>query len=315
MATSLRRGRGLVVFLTKVSHDMSHYSRSFPPPLIIASTTTGSATLAPTGVLDEIQALFDWNLPDLIPGKRKSSTATRRPPFFDKHFDDKYILKRVQRLPSLVDDLAKNVDTALSAASNTLPPLEGFFTAEQRELKMYCIECTAEDEKAVANFYGATTAEYCLPVASTLAIHPNAPFWLRLVTWMQSISSSGYAIMDGQLSITRVFCAKSRSHMDSIINSIVWDHDIFEEMRKLNLPFATWGMMSLSTGSPEVMSMIPNLGDFKWVKCLNCDMTKKNIRQQATMSKSWTLDLMRGLARGGYLYVHILHERILLIIF
>ena len=158
-------------------------STSLAPP-VIASTSAGSATLAPTGVLDEIQALFDWNPPVLIPGKRKSSTATRPPSFFNKHFDDKYVLKRVRRLPSLVDDLAKNVDTALSAASNTLPPLDYFFIAQQRKHYRKSVDCRARDENAVANFYGATTAKYCLPLASTLAIHPYAPFseWCSLVT-------------------------------------------------------------------------------------------------------------------------------------
>ena len=247
-----------------------------PVPLVMASASAAFATLAPTGVLDEIQALFNWNPPRLVPGKRKSTTPTRPPTFFDKHLDEKYILKRVQRLPYLVDDLAKNVDTALSAALSTLPPLKGFFTAELRDLEMDYMERIAEDEKAVTNFYGATTAKFCLPVASMLAIHPNAPFWLRLVTWTESVSSSGYAIMDGQLSLLRDFGAKGKSYMDSILNSMKLDHDIFEEMRKSNLPFATWGMKSLSAGSPEVMTAIPNLGNFNWTKCINCDMTKRH---------------------------------------
>ena len=98
--------------------------------------SASSARLAPAEleeVLNEIHALYDWNPPALIPEEKKRSTSTpsHPPASFEKHFRDKYILKRVQRLPSLVDDLAKNVDTTLNAASITLPPL-GFITAKRR---------------------------------------------------------------------------------------------------------------------------------------------------------------------------------------
>jgi len=66
----------------------------------------------------EINALFSWDA-SLVPG------------FYDKHFSDKLVFKRVERLPSLVQDVANDVDKALRAASPTLPLLcPGFITVE-----------------------------------------------------------------------------------------------------------------------------------------------------------------------------------------
>ena len=302
----------------QIYHDLKLYG-TVQARSVMASTSAGSAMQAPTGILDEIQALFNWNPPILFPGI-KMSTAARPPSFFDKHFDDKYTLKKVQRLPSLVDDLAKNVDTALSAALNTLPPLKGFFTAEQREFILDNVEYEARNESAVANFYDATTNKFCSPVASTLAIHPNVPFskWHSLVTWTQSVSSSGYAIMDGQLSLFKKFRLEKKRHMDRIFNSIdsELDRDIFEEMRVANQPFATWEMMSLSAGSPEVMTAIPNLGNFNWVKCSDCDMTKKNHRTESDNIKLLDLgpDARTRPWRLPVCSYSLNHERIVLII-
>jgi len=82
---------------------------------------------------DEINALFSWNPPRLKPitliGKRPSRSS-RPPAFYVKHFSDLLVLKRVKRLPTLVQDLAANVDRALFAASKALPPVDGFFTAK-----------------------------------------------------------------------------------------------------------------------------------------------------------------------------------------
>jgi len=57
------------------------------------------------------------------------------------------------------------------------------------------------NEKGVADFYDKTTARFCTPVASTLALHPKAPFskWRSLLVWFQSGSTTGYALADGQL--------------------------------------------------------------------------------------------------------------------
>lgn len=175
-------------------------------------------------VLDEIEALFCWNPPSLIlgdiPNKRPSAT-TRQPAFFNKHLSSKLVLKRVVRLPSLVQDLAKNVDKALNAASNTLPPLDCFVTAVGRARDSDVIEEVVTDEKGVANFYEITTAKYCSPLASMIALHPSSSSsgWRNLLIWTQSFPFSDYA-MDGQLCFILGGTKEKRAQRAAILESM-----------------------------------------------------------------------------------------------
>ena len=84
------------------------------------------------------------------------------------------ILGEVKRLSSLVQDLAKNVDAVIVAASETLPPPKGFITAEQRDVDIGNLDTIMTDEKGVTNFYNTTTARYCSHLVSTRALHFKA---------------------------------------------------------------------------------------------------------------------------------------------
>src|SRR6267154_862586 len=103
-----------------------------------------------TSIHDEINALFSWNPPTLKPIAKKPSTRTCPPGFFDKHIAPKLALEYVKRLPSLIQELAANVDRALLAASDTLPPLKRFTTAERRDDILWNLNKTVKDEKGVA---------------------------------------------------------------------------------------------------------------------------------------------------------------------
>ena len=236
-------------------------------------TSAGLSGSTSAEVLEEIRALFEWNPPVFVLDKKKSTT-TCLPSFFDKHFLDKYILKRVQRLPTLVTDLDKNVDTALDAALTSLPPLGNFMTTNIRESNRTYLSTRVIDEKGVAEYYLQTTARYCSPVASTLAVHPNASFsnWVSLVSWTQSISPSGYAIMNGQLCFTKTDDEKTTKEIkDAMVNTIEEKYrDIFKEVREFRSPLATWEMKSLSASPIEVMTSVPNLGEFNWTRCSEC---------------------------------------------
>jgi len=180
------------------------------------ASTSGSTSTAPASeVRQEIQALFDWNPscpePHFPASSSKaisrSSSKSTRPlaAYYDKHFPQKMRL-HVRRLPSLVHQLQKNVDHTLLAASATLPRAWYPIGARQRDFTMNsAMSDVAMDEKAIAEIYGKTTAAFCVPLASTLALHPRASkdTWKILLLWTQSVSPSGYAIMDGELQIIR----------------------------------------------------------------------------------------------------------------
>lgn len=70
------------------------------------------------------------------------------------------------------------------------------------------------DEKSVASFYERTTALFCAPVASTLALRLSK--WDSLLIWAQSANVSGYAIADGFLKVAgpTMFSKKEALLMD-----------------------------------------------------------------------------------------------------
>ena len=245
-----------------------------------------SATAPPPEVLEEIRLLFAWNPPRLTlahkPSPKKSSTAARSPAFYDKHFSSRLVVKKVVWLPSLVQDLARNVDKILGALE-TLPPLGDFFTATDRAFDERRFPTVMTDEKAVVEFYCRTTANYCSFVASTLALHPSFPRWGSLLVWTQSASSSDYAIPDGRLlfieegdndvDVSRDERAAIAESMDSRSRAF------FEGVRKSKSPLATWEMKNLTT---EVMTAIRDMGEFSWTFCTanDCDTNPKHLRQQ-----------------------------------
>jgi hypothetical protein len=241
---------------------------------------------------DEINALFSWNPPPLehitLIGKKPSTSSCRllsscQTAFYDKHFSDTLVLRSVKRLPSLVQDLAANVDRALLAASETLPPVDGFFTAKVRERSVRHVVNTITDEKGVANFYDKTTATFCTPLASTLALHPKTSMsdWTSLLLWTQSVSNSGYAIIDGEL---RIFPTASNKVAERKMIMEAMESEtrrIFEEIRDSRSPFATWEIKSPFTGPLEAMLAVPNLGIFSWTYCTHpsCSTDQKHINE------------------------------------
>jgi hypothetical protein len=238
-------------------------------------------------VLEEIEELFSWNPPRLVRGSKKQSTSFCLPAYYDKHFSAKFVLKRVEQLPSLVQILKDNVDRALDAAKPTLPPLSsGFVTAERRqeeEILYYDLE--AKNEQTVANFYDKYTSHYCLSLASMLALHPAAPEWANLLLWTQSVSSSGYAIMDGELRFMTDPGVKevTKLHRENVLGTMkANDRHLFELMRASGMSLATWEIKSLGADTSEVLSAVRILGTFSWTLCSFDRNESANIKRHKT---------------------------------
>ena len=254
---------------------------------------SGSTTGHVSEVHREIEAVFRWNPPPLILPrlpKKKYTTKPRPSAFYDKHFDDRLILQRVARLPSLVQDFATNVDQKLSAASEALPSKPRAITVKQ-ELDLDEISTTAPDEKAVALYYDKTTAAYCLAIASALIFRSTVPMprWLSLLSWTQSVHSSGYAIMDGQLvvkteeSVPEVRKDDFRRILEYMDPDI---REMYERMKLMSL--ASWEFKSLTTGSDAVMEAVRNLDKFSWTYCEdpNCETLDKHQALRREIAKT-----------------------------
>ena len=186
------------------------------------SASTSRVSGAPPEVLDEIQKLFNWKPPYLKVAKKSltatgkiKETGTRTYSFYDRHFKEEIILKRVERFPNLLTQLVENVDQIFTAS--TMPSnLLGFITDDLRVEDRRTMGKTMSDESEVADYYKNTTARYCTRVASTLAFHPSR-WQSSLLKWTKSGPFSDYAIPDGVL----LFVAN--------------EGDLDEEDRELNL--------------------------------------------------------------------------------
>lgn len=237
-----------------------------------------------SSIRQELHALFLWHPPALVPA-RKQSISTRPPGFYDKHLSDNLILRRVRLLPSLIEDLVKNVDSALAAASETLPPVEHLLPTMYREKEVQHMIKSVTDEKGVADFYDKTTIKFCLPVASTLSLHPKAQFseWDTLLAWSQS-RTSGYAIADGQLLFSPDDADDAiKVRRERMVKSMDEEtRRIFELLRVKDepVPVSSWEMKSLATGSEEVMTAVPKLGEFTWTKCADAECLKSLAHQR-----------------------------------
>jgi hypothetical protein len=213
------------------------------------------------------------------------------------HLAENHILKHVKHLPSLTHDIANTVNDAIIAATESgiqLPPPPGLLTAIQRKDVVRNIRVTVSDEMELANYYLQTTAKFCAPVASTLALHPGALHsrWSGLLVWAPSRNLEGYAMADGRLQFIpdeegddelRGLRAELVDAMDENTRTL------YEALRKRFPTLATWELKSLWVGNHETVTAIaklPMTGTFLWTSCTEpkClrDPKHKTARERAS---------------------------------
>ncbi|EDR15291.1 uncharacterized protein LACBIDRAFT_301371 [Laccaria bicolor S238N-H82] len=233
-----------------------------------------AAAASPPIDLKELYDLFSWSPPRLVLYPQmenkgpSTSGSTRQPAFFDRHFSTKLALKRVVHLPSLVEDIAKTVDSALDAAKHTLPKISNgdFYTTNDRRRAVREAERNVRDENEVRAFYSYTTARFCPVVASTLALHPAASSWISLIHWTTSVSSPRHAVTDAELTFYRLDDTDDAVRREEILDTMESRRrDILKGMREKQAPLITFEFESLSAG--PVVTAIPELGDFEWTHC------------------------------------------------
>ncbi|KAF8351949.1 hypothetical protein F5887DRAFT_1170315 [Amanita rubescens] len=198
------------------------------------------------------------------------STKTRPPAFFDKHFSEKLKLLRVTRLPSLAHDIAAIVDKTIMDSFNDnvqFPPCDTLLSARQRNSAVSSIGRDMADEKAVASFYERTTATFCAPVASTLALRVSD--WDSLLVWTQSANVSGYAIADGFLTFAGpTSLAEREAELRKVMDEETFR--LFGLLSTRRTSLVTNGFKHMAAGGPEILLAIPNLSNspsFDWTSC------------------------------------------------
>jgi hypothetical protein len=174
--------------------------------------------------------------------------------FTIKIFTKNLVLKTVERLPSLVQDLARNVDKSLNAALKTLPPLPGLLTTQEREDHIDGLENVRQESNfrlISANSFRATARALLRRSLYTLPPHSR----------------------DGNLSY--------HGHHQVVPQPMQSWTRSFPSLER-----ATWEFKNLVAGSVEVLTAVPNLGRFSWTYCdpPNCPSHKKG-RKMVKLSK------------------------------
>src|SRR5216684_2332012 len=174
----------------------------------------------------EVQFVLDWNPPQIIPARDATPTwPTREPPdtarpglrttstagysrpaaFYDMHLASHLTLERVVYLNTLVSNMESTVDQAIQVAATKrfLPKdSDSLQSAKIIKRRVNTHAWMAHYESGVSETYLMHTAEYCHPIASTLAIHPSSQEWDSVLAWSTESTVGRWAIADGALRIS-----------------------------------------------------------------------------------------------------------------
>jgi hypothetical protein len=133
-------------------------------------------------------------------------------------------------------------------------------------------ERTMYSERGITESYLMHTSMYCLPIASTLTIHPSSEYWDSILYWTTDGKFKGWAIADGVLLISpRVFEDDQEQRKQQLLEDDDGNQGILEQLASRTTPLAVWEMKSLTEGTAQVMQEIVEMGlthaKFPWKKC------------------------------------------------
>ena len=241
---------------------------------------------------EQIKVLLSWNPPvlELFPDNPSPKSYTREPAFFDRHFSQDLKLLHVKRLPSLAHDVAAVVDTAIidyTKSGVQLPPADTLLSAKQYDGLRLSLELRMVDEMAVAEFYGKTTAQYCVRAASTLAFR-LLDWDSQALVWSRSQNVSAYTIADGFLTVGDL----TKSDLDTRLKDTMGGKtlDFLKELSKNRVSLLTHEFKSMVAGNSEVMEEISKLSNsptFHWSSCeeKKCPVLTRHEKQRGYIAK------------------------------
>jgi hypothetical protein len=265
-------------------------------PTSTRGITMSSARLPPTSIPGPTRTATN--------NRSRMNTGTRPASFYDKHLADKLVLKHVKVLDTLVVDLAGTVEKAIKDAyqKGIQLPLEQGMLWTRGHIKTQTTYTEADflREDGVAEHYNNLTASFCLPVASTLAIHPSFTAWASLLRWTKEVSMAKFAIADGALKLLKHNPTHRATSMKAIWNSV--DNDTRALLAEIPVRYpdiAIWEMKSLTVGDEKVMGEIWRMGlnpqPFVWKVCKRgfCEHREADlVRMVVTLAKAPGVDAL-----------------------
>jgi hypothetical protein len=171
--------------------------------------------------------------------------------------------------------MASTVDQAIedAVAKRPLPKDTGMLQSEKviRHQVRSFFRRTKWHESGVAETYSNHAATYCLPLASTLAIHPSSEQWDSILNWTTDVGIGQWAIVDGALVISTDVFKDDQWKQELLQNEDERKNAIIEQLSSCSTTLAVWEMKSLTVGTAQVMEKIIEMGiihpKFAWEKC------------------------------------------------
>jgi len=251
----------------------------------------------------EVQFVLDWNPPQIIPARDATPTwPTREPPdtarpglrtastagysrsaaFYDMHLASHLTLERVVYLNTLVSNMESTVDQAIQVAATKrfLPKdSDSLQSAKIIKRRVNTHAWMAHYESGVSETYLMHTAEYCHPIASTLAIHPSSQEWDSVLAWSTEPTVGRWAIADGALRISMNVTKNGSFAQQLVQNEDDGMKAIIKRLASNKFALAVWEMKNLTVGTAQVMEKIVKMGQghakFPWKKCATTDCSHR----------------------------------------
>jgi hypothetical protein len=118
-------------------------------------------------------------------------------------------------------------------------------------------EWTPYHESGVAETYSKHAAEFCRPIASTLAIHPSSDMWGAALVWtVDQKDAHRWAIADGVLRISTKVTENGHLVQELLKSEDSGTKAVIEQLASHGTALAIWEMKNLTVGTGQVMENI-----------------------------------------------------------
>jgi hypothetical protein len=231
-------------------------------------------------ILQELEYLFDWNPPTLhlaaagrASHKRPEDEYVRQAAFYDTHLAPHLVCKRLVYVKDLHRKLCRIVDTKIQEAQDRgvtfqPPTAVGFMDKVLREDAVYTNGNPIRGRRSLVGYYSYVTSRCCLPVASSLALHPET--WERVIAWNDEPQCDALGSYAGSLHL--IGWDKIEAHLCTE----GMDPDMLDQLKKIATRYedlATWEITSLSIEDTNAMlgvlpmAVASDEGGFTWRSC------------------------------------------------
>ena len=172
--------------------------------------------------------------------------------------------------------MASTVDQAIQDAvsKHPLPKVKGLLVPVRMLIQAYQIRAFFQRTKwhgiGVVEAYLTHASLFCLPIASTLAIHPSSEYWDSILNWTSDMGTGRWPA-DGALVLSTAVFKDDKWKQDLLQHEDEWKSAIIEQLASHSITLAVWEMKSLTIGTAQVMEEIVEMGlthaKFPWKKC------------------------------------------------